>query len=104
MSARKKGVIDMYQTVRGMRDYLPEEAAKREYVFAKCRAAFEAYGFQPLETPAVESIELLTAKGGGGEEIEKEIYAFNDKGERRIGLRYDLTVGTARVVASEQLA
>jgi histidyl-tRNA synthetase len=94
----------MYQTVRGMRDYLPEEAAKREYVFAKCRAAFEAYGFQPLETPAVESIELLTAKGGGGEEIEKEIYAFNDKGERRIGLRYDLTVGTARVVASEQLA
>ncbi len=94
----------MYQTVRGMRDFLPEEARKRQFVFAKCRQVFEKYGFQPLETPAVEPLELLTAKGGGGDEIENEIYSFKDKGDRSLGLRYDLTVGTARVVASSALA
>ena len=43
----------MYQTVRGMRDFLPEEMRKRQYVFDSVRAVFELYGFEPLDTPAV---------------------------------------------------
>jgi histidyl-tRNA synthetase len=89
-----------YQTVRGMRDFLPEEMKKREYVAGVARRVFEKYGFELMETPAVESFELLSGKGGGGEEVKKEIYCFKDQGGRELGLRFDLTVPTARVVAS----
>lgn len=90
----------MYKTVRGMRDLMPEEARKRNFVLDTCRKVFERYGFKPLETPIVEELGLLTKKGSAGEEIGKEIYAFKDKGERDVGLRFDLTVPLARVVAS----
>lgn len=89
-----------YQTVRGMRDFLPKEMRKREYVFEVIKEVFERYGFQPMETPAVEYFELLARKGGAGEEIKKEIYYFKDQGGRELGLRFDLTVPTSRVVAS----
>lgn len=89
-----------YQTVRGMRDFLPDETRKREYVLGTIQELFKKYGFQPMETPAVEYFELLARKGGAGEEIKKEIYYFKDQGGRELGLRFDLTVPTARVVAS----
>ena len=89
-----------FQTVRGMRDFLPEQATKKQYIERVCRQVFESYGFQPLETPAVEGFELLAKKGSGGEAIKDEIYYFKDKGDRELGLRFDLTVPTARVVAS----
>ena len=90
----------MYQTVRGMRDFLPEEMRKRQYVFDSVRKVFELYGFEPLDTPALESLELMKAKGGGGEEIEKEVYAFKDQGDRGLALRFDFTVPISRVIAS----
>jgi histidyl-tRNA synthetase len=89
-----------FQTVRGMRDFLPEQAAKKQYIEDICRQVFESYGFQPVETPAVEGFELLAKKGSAGEAIKDEIYYFKDKGDRELGLRFDLTVPTARVVAS----
>ena len=89
-----------FQTVRGMRDFLPEQAAKKQYIEDICRKVFESYGFQPLETPAVEGFELLAKKGSGGEAIKDEIYYFKDKSDRELGLRFDLTVPTARVVAT----
>ena len=89
-----------YQTVRGMRDFLPEDMRKREYVFGVARTIFKRYGFQLMETPAVEYFELLSRKGGGGEDIKKELYYFKDQSDRELGLRFDLTVPTARVVAS----
>ena len=90
----------MYQPVRGMRDFFPEEMRKRQHVIGKIERVFQLYGFEPLDTPALESQELLKAKGGGGEEILKEIYAFNDQGGRGLGLRFDFTVPAARVIAS----
>lgn len=89
-----------FQPPKGTRDFLPVEMITRQKVLEIIRNTFENYGFQPLETPAIESWELLSAKGAGGTEILKETYNFEDLGERRIGLRYDLTVPLARVVAS----
>ena len=89
-----------FQPPKGTRDFLPEETIARQKVIEVIKNVFENYGFQPLETPAIESWEVLSAKGAGGNEILKETYNFEDLGKRRIGLRYDLTVPLARVVAS----
>jgi histidyl-tRNA synthetase len=86
--------------VRGMRDFLPERAKKKQYITGICRSVFERYGFEPLETPVVEEFGLLAKKGSGGEAIKDEIYYFRDKGGRELGLRFDLTVPLARVVAT----
>jgi histidyl-tRNA synthetase len=86
--------------VKGTRDFLPEEMILRQQVLEKIKSVFEIFGFQPLETPALESWEVLSAKGAGGPEILKETYNFEDLGGRRIGLRFDLTVPLARVIAS----
>jgi len=85
--------------VKGTKDFLPEELILRQQVLEKIRNVFELFAFQPLETPALESWEVLSAKGAGGEDILKESYNFEDKSGRRIGLRYDLTVPLARVIA-----
>ncbi|MEM0359735.1 MAG: histidine--tRNA ligase [Candidatus Diapherotrites archaeon] len=92
----------VFQTVRGMQDFLPERARKKQYIECVCRKVFEKYGFSPLETPIVEEFALLAAKGSGGAAIENEIYSFEDKGGRKLGLRFDLTVPLARVVASNK--
>ncbi len=89
-----------FQEVRGMRDLLPELAKKKQMIEDKIRQEFEAYGFEPLETPVVEDFALLAAKGGAGEAIKEEIYYFKDKSDRELGLRFDLTVPLARVVAN----
>ncbi len=87
------------QTPRGTRDFLPIDSIKRETVFGKIRKVFEAYGYDPFETPAFEFWEILGVKCG--EEIREQIYRFKDKGGRELGLRYDLTVPLARVIASD---
>ncbi|MBI2578597.1 MAG: histidine--tRNA ligase [Candidatus Aenigmarchaeota archaeon] len=88
-----------FQTPRGTRDFLPEKMLRRQFVLDTLRAVFEKWGYEPLETPAFEDWALLSAKQGGGEEIKKEIFYFKDKGDREVGLRFDLTVPLARVVA-----
>ena len=87
-------------TIKGTRDFLPEEMILRQQVLEKIKSIFEIFGFQPLETPALESWEVLSAKGAGGPEILKETYNFEDLGGRRVGLKFDLTVPLARVIAS----
>jgi len=89
-----------FQTPKGTRDLMPEEMAIRQKILETVKNIFEVYGFQPLETPAIEYWEVLSAKGAGGPEILKETYNFEDKGGRKIGLRYDLTVPLARVLAT----
>lgn len=88
-----------FQPPRGTRDFLPEEMIRRQFVFDTLRKVFESFGYDPLETPAFESWELLAAKGGGGEAIKDEIYYFRDKSERELGLRFDLTAPFSRVLA-----
>ena len=83
--------------LKGFRDFLPAEARKRQYVINTFRKVFEQYGFEPLETPVLEYEETLAGKYG--EEGEKLMYRFEDQGQRRVAMRYDQTVPTARVVA-----
>jgi histidyl-tRNA synthetase len=91
------------QPARGMRDFLPAEVRKREYVIGVIKEVYERYGFEPLETPAVENIETLTGKYGeeGNQLIFKILKrgVHEGTGEADLALRYDLTVPLARVVA-----
>ena len=89
-----------FQPPKGTKDIWPEEMRVRQKILDTLKNIFELYGFQPIETPALERWEVLSAKGGGGPEILKETYNFKDKAGRMIGLRYDLTIPLARVVAS----
>jgi histidyl-tRNA synthetase len=89
-----------FQPPRGTRDFMPEDAIRRQAVLSTIWNIFEKWGFDPLETPAFEDWALLSAKQGGGEEIKNEIYYFKDKSDRELGLRFDFTVPLARVVAS----
>lgn len=85
------------QTLKGFRDFLPAQMAIRKKVTAILEGVFEKYGFQPLQTPTLEYAEVLTGKYG--EEADKLLYLFKDRGDREVGLNYDLTVPTARVMA-----
>jgi histidyl-tRNA synthetase len=86
-----------------MRDFLPADVRRREYVIGVIKEVYERYGFEPLETPAVENIETLLGKYG--EEGNQLIYKIlkrgvhESTGEADLALRYDLTVPLARVVA-----
>jgi histidyl-tRNA synthetase len=86
------------QILKGTRDFLPERMILRQYVINKLQTVFENFGFEPLDTPAIEYAEVL--EGKYGEEADKLLYRFEDRGGRHIGLRYDLTVPLARVVAT----
>lgn len=88
------------KTLKGFRDFLPEQTRKRQYVIDTLRKVFESYGFEPLETPALEYEEILAGKYG--DEGERLMYKFEDKGGRRVAMRYDQTVPLARVVAQYQ--
>ena len=83
---------------RGMRDILPEQMIRRQYVIDVIRDVFEEFGFEPLQTPALELSEVLTGKYGP--DAEKLIYqAGHAGGKENISLRYDLSVPLCRVVA-----
>jgi len=84
---------------RGTRDFLPPESIARQKLIDKIRSIFEAYGYDPVWTPALERLEVLTSKYGGGAEIIKEIYKLQDQGGRWLALRYDYTVPLARLYA-----
>ena len=94
------------QPARGMRDFLPEDVRRREYVVGIIRGVYDRYGFEPLETPAAENLETLFGKYG--DEGNKLIYKILKRGEHEasgqadLALRYDLTVPLARVVAEYQ--
>src|SRR5215471_1352850 len=94
------------QPARGMRDFLPEDVRRRQYVIDIVRRVYERYGFEPLETPALENIETLTGKYG--EEGDKLLYKVLRRGEGEasgqadLALRYDLTVPLARVAADNR--
>jgi len=82
---------------RGVRDLLPEQAIARQWMIGRIREVYERYGFLPLETPAIERMDALS--GSGGEEAQQSIFAVVGPEEEPLGLRFDLTVPLARVVA-----
>jgi len=85
-----------FQTVKGTRDFLPEEMVKREFLINTMKKVFEKYGFEPIETPCIEYEATLKQKYG---EEERLIWKFEDLGGRKCALRYDLTVPLSRVMA-----
>src|SRR6476619_5514152 len=91
---------------RGMRDFLPEDVRRRQYVIDIVRGIYQRYGFEPLETPALENIETLTGKyGEGGDKLLYKVLRRGEgesSGETDLALRYDLTVPLARVVADNR--
>jgi len=98
---------------RGMRDFLPVEKSTRDYLLGKILASYRSFGFQEIETPALENIERLTSSDGGdneslafrvlkrGEELEQALGKSEDQ-LSDLGLRYDLTVPLTRFYATNQ--
>ena len=91
MAMSKKNI----QTLKGFRDFLPEQALARDWLVGKIKEVFELWGYDPVETPTLEPLELF--KGQIGED-EKLFFTFVDQGGRKVALRYDQTVPTCRVV------
>ncbi|MCH2215282.1 MAG: histidine--tRNA ligase [Flavobacteriales bacterium] len=115
----------MPSTPKGTRDFLPDVVRKRNYIFGTIRQVFEKYGYQPIETPAMENLETLTGKYGEegdrlifkilqrDQKLQKALRAALNDGEQYdgklpekdladIALRYDLTVPFARFVVQHQ--
>jgi histidyl-tRNA synthetase len=85
------------RTLKGFRDYLPAAMIPREWLIDTARRVYRSYGFAPIDTPALEYLEVLTGKGS--EETDKQLYRFQDHGGRDVGMRFDLTVPLARFAA-----
>lgn len=86
-----------YQTLKGFRDLLPPDAKKRQWVRDVMIKTAESWGYEPIETPTLESFSLFQGEIG---EDEKLFYQFTDNGGREVMLRYDQTVPTCRFVAN----
>jgi histidyl-tRNA synthetase len=89
----------VFEIPRGTRDFNPEEMQKRRFVEGLFRQVFESYGYQEIQTPTFESLELFTAKSGEG--VLDEIYEFTDKGNRRLALRPELTAPVMRMYVDQ---
>ena len=89
--------IEAPRTLKGFRDYLPEAMIPRERLIDTARRVYRSYGFSPIDTPALEYLEILTGKGS--DETDKQLYSFEDHGGREVGMRFDLTVPLARFAA-----
>lgn len=88
------------QGLPGFRDFLPNECAARNYIFAKWREVARRYGFVDWDGPVLESTELYKKKSG--DEIVGQLFSFTDKGEREVALRPELTPTLARVIAAHE--
>jgi len=87
-----------YQSPKGTRDFTPEEMILREFVMSRIKKVFESYGFDSIETSVFEDLEVLNAKSG--EEVSKQIFKIETEKDRKLGLRFDLTVPMARFLAN----
>jgi histidyl-tRNA synthetase len=85
------------RTLKGFRDFLPEAMIPRERLIETARRVYRSYGFSPIDTPALEYLDILTGKAS--DETDRQIYRFQDHGGRHVGMRFDLTVPLARFVA-----
>ena len=88
------------QTLKGFRDFLPAQKRQRDFVIKKVVQVFERFGFEPLQTPTLEYADVILGKYG--QEADKLVYSFTDRGSRQVALPYDQTVPTARVLAQYQ--
>ncbi|MFN8390991.1 MAG: histidine--tRNA ligase [Bdellovibrionota bacterium] len=85
------------RVLKGFRDYLPQLAIPRTQMIRTLQEVFAAFGFSPIDTPALEYTEILLGKGS--DETDKQLFRFSDQGGRDVAMRFDLTVPLARFVA-----
>ena len=90
--------MSKFQPVKGMRDFLAEQAKNMRHIEQTAREIARLYGFEEIITPVVESYELLVAKAG--DEMRHRMYAFEDLGGRKVALRAEFTPSVARLVAT----
>src|SRR6266700_3160359 len=90
------------QALPGFRDFYPEQLALRNHIFAVWRSVARRYGFEEYDGPPLEPLELYTQKSG--EEIVEQLYAFEDKGDRKVALRPEMTPTLARMVGARAQA
>lgn len=88
------------KTLKGFRDFMPEQEIPRARLIERLASAFRSFGFVPIDTPALEYAEILLRKSCG--ETEKQVFRFKDNGGRDVALRFDLTVPFARFVAEHR--
>jgi histidyl-tRNA synthetase len=89
------------KTVKGTREFYPEEMALRNYLYDKVRNASQAFGYQEWDGPFLETIELYAAKSGE-ELVKKQSFTFEDRGGDLVTLRPELTPSFARMIAAKQ--
>ncbi len=94
---KKKGGRVGTRVLKGLQDFLPREAITRRWALSTIERVYQRYGFSPVETPALEHLDVLL--GTGGEETNKELFRLQTPEEEEAALRFDLTVPFARVVA-----
>ncbi len=89
------------KSVKGTRDFYPDEMAKRQWIYGHLKTVSESFGYQQYDGPCLETLELYAAKSG--EELVKEqSFVFNDRGGDLITLRPELTPSLARMIAEKQ--
>ena len=87
-----------FRTVKGFRDFFPEECAMRNYIFETWRAVSKRYGFMEYEGPVLESTDLYRKKSG--DEITGQLFCFEDKAQREVALRPEVTPSLARMATT----
>ncbi len=85
------------RTLQGFRDFLPSAMIPRERLIETAKQVYRSYGFNPIDTPTLEYLEILLGKGSA--ETDRQLYSFEDQGGRNVGMRFDLTVPLARFAA-----
>src|ERR1700731_985884 len=93
---------DPMQPLPGFRDFLPEDCAVRNYIFARWREVARRYGFVEWDGPILEPTDLYRKKSGV--EIVDQLFNFTDKGDREVSMRPELTPTLARAVAAHERA
>lgn len=89
-------------TIKGFKDFLGDEALKRREIKRIVEKKFEAYGFEPVETPIIESEEFVRGKNTNDDAV-RDIFKLEDRGERKLGLRYEFTFQLKRIAKNQKL-
>ncbi len=95
-----RALMPSFQTVKGFRDFFPEECARRNYIFTRWREAAQRHGFVEYEGPMLESTDLYRKKSG--QEITEQLFCFTTKGGEDVSLRPEVTPSLARMAAARQ--
>ena len=88
--------------VKGFKDFIGEEAEKRAYIRKVIAEIFSSYGFEPAETPIVERLEFVEGDDPNDEAVS-EIYRLEDRGKRKLALRYESTFQLKRIMKGQKI-